>query len=136
MLADQAVAQLDHPPLAVAKPKAEEIAEVTGIEPEEVDSIKHSRYAQTPHLRTRAVIPDLGGLTRNCPSRRAVPKNASSRRGLDRLVLVKTKISRRPLSNTLSLVSSVPVVPSARLALPDPIWLAGGHADGPVRVIC
>lgn len=36
-------------------------------------------------------------------------------------VLVKTKISRRPPSNTLSLVSSVPVVPSARPALPDPI---------------
>jgi len=51
-------------------------------------------------------------------------------------VLVKTMISRRPPSNTLSLVSSVPVVPSARPALPDPTRLAGGHAEGPVRAIC
>jgi hypothetical protein len=94
------------------EPTAKEIAEVTGIEPEEVDSIKHSangsaksknrnpvaqeapaaprspgatrrradrfglcvRSAQTPRLRTRAVIHDLGALTRNGPSRRAVPK--------------------------------------------------------------
>ena len=32
------------------------------------------RYAQIPHLRTEAVIVDLGGLTRNGPPRRAVPK--------------------------------------------------------------